>query len=184
MIEKQPDWITDLMVELTMSYDLRCSLNDFRSVISRHLPKESTYEIDENTSDGYHTFKELYDHRIALFIALIKANPEISYRANNNDDGNWYEWWFVAGIHTPNGDISYHLPNDKRTALDWYGISTTLNAPKRDWHTPADVVNRLLMFEPKSTYESWYQKGYEDGRKYEQDQNDFENDFNRQSWCI
>lgn len=112
---------------------------------------EETIEntIDENTSDGYHTFKELYEHRIALFIALMKANPKISYRANNNDDGNWYEWWFVAGIHTSNWDISYHLPNDKRTALDWYGISTTINAPKRDWHTPADVVDRLLMFEPQ-----------------------------------
>jgi len=26
--------------------------------------------IDENTSDGYHTFKELYEHRMALTSTL------------------------------------------------------------------------------------------------------------------
>lgn len=33
----------------------------------------------ENISDGYHTFKELYAHRIALYIALIHAIHEQEY---------------------------------------------------------------------------------------------------------
>jgi len=39
-----------------------------------HYCKEKngqSIKIDENTSDGYHTFKELYDHRIALFFRQV-----------------------------------------------------------------------------------------------------------------
>ena len=104
---------------------------------------QPTHTVDENTSDWYHTFKELYEHRISLFISLIKCNPTISWRANNNDDWWHRDWYFVAWMHLPNGDISYHLPEDKWTTLDWLWIATTLNAPKRDWYTASDVVKRL-----------------------------------------
>ena len=33
-------------------------------------PSDLGFESVEEMSDGYHTFKELYDHRIALWIAL------------------------------------------------------------------------------------------------------------------
>jgi len=100
-------------------------------------------EIDENTSDGFHTFKELYDHRIALFIALMKSHPELSWRANNHDDGTGIDNWFIAGMHLPTGDISYHLPATDWTKLDNVGIKTSNRSPKWDGHTPADVVSRL-----------------------------------------
>jgi hypothetical protein len=94
-------------------------------------------------SDGYHTFGELYEHRFALFIALIKCYPKLSWRANNNDDGEGYAGWFVAGIHLPTGDISYHLPVDRWKDLDNLGLPTTNCAPKWDGHTSLDVINRL-----------------------------------------
>lgn len=94
-------------------------------------------------SDGYHTFGELYAHRHALFIALMRSNPKISWRANNNDDGESYDGWFVAGIHLPSGDISYHLPADMWTDLDNTGIKTSNCAPKFDGHTSKDVLIRL-----------------------------------------
>jgi len=97
----------------------------------------------DNLSDWYHTFWELYEHRVLLFISLMKCNPEISWRANNNDDGSNYPWRFVAWIHLPSGDISYYLPNEKWELLDNYNIKTTLNWPKRDWHTSNDVLDRL-----------------------------------------
>ena len=101
-------------------------------------------EIDENTSDGYHTFKELYEHRIALFIALMRSNPDISWRANVHDDGSDYPGWFIAGMKLPTGDISYHLPNERWNDLDETGITTTNKAPKWDGHTADDVVKRIL----------------------------------------
>lgn len=97
-------------------------------------------------SDGYHTFDELYEHRHALFIALMRSHPKISWRANNNSDGTSYSGWFVAGMHLPSGDISYHLPSDMWTRLDNHGIATSNIAPEFDGHTPSDVVERLKMF--------------------------------------
>ena len=114
--------------------------DDFVNQIISLIEEE---KIDENTSDGYHTFKELYDHRIALFIALMKSHPEISWRANNHDDGTGIDNWFIAGMHLPAGDISYHLPATDWTKLDNVGIKTSNRSPKWDGHTPADVVSRL-----------------------------------------
>ncbi|MDQ3562738.1 MAG: hypothetical protein M3436_00895 [Pseudomonadota bacterium] len=96
-----------------------------------------------NISDGYHTFNELYDHRCHLFVALMRSNPSIAWRANNHDDGTMFDGWFVCGMHLPTGDISYHLPVAMWTMLDNRGIETTLRAPPWDGHTAADVVARL-----------------------------------------
>lgn len=106
-----------------------------------------TIETDsaDSVSDSYHTFGELYRHRHALFIALMRSNPDISWRANNHDDGTMFPGgYFVAGMHLPNGDISYHLGLKYWDELDNCGITTTLKAPKWDGHTAEDVVKRLL----------------------------------------
>ena len=92
-------------------------------------------------SDGFHTFDELYAHRAHLFVAFMRSNPEISWRANNHDDGIMYDGWFIAGMHLATGDISYHLPLDMWILLD--GIATTLRAPKWDGHSSEDVLKRL-----------------------------------------
>jgi hypothetical protein len=98
------------------------------------------------TSDGYHTFDELYEHRALLFIALMRAYPEISWRANNHSDGTMYEDYFVAGMHLPPGDITYHMPLDKWEMLDGCNIITTLRAPPFDGYTSNDVLSRLKQF--------------------------------------
>ncbi|MBK8191572.1 MAG: hypothetical protein IPK79_14130 [Vampirovibrionales bacterium] len=103
-----------------------------------------TIECDAGkVSDGYHTFDELYDHRCHLFAALMRSNPDISWRANNHEDGTMFDGWFVAGMHLPNGDISYHLPVSMWTLLDGKGIATVNKGPKWDGHTAADTVKRL-----------------------------------------
>ena len=104
---------------------------------------EEYYKPNGDTSDGYHTFNELYEHRIALFIALMKSHPKISWRANNHEDGTMFNGWFIAGMHLSSGDISYHLPINKWELLDNTGIATTNKAPKWDGHTPQDVIKRL-----------------------------------------
>ena len=94
-------------------------------------------------SDGYHTFNELYECRHALFIALMKAHFRTAYRANNNDVWESYQWWFIWWINTNEWQISFHIPNALWNELDDYGIQTSLNAPKWDWHTTKDCINRL-----------------------------------------
>jgi len=97
--------------------------------------------VDENTHDGYHSFKELYDHRIALFIALMYERTEISWRSKLHHDGSGMPGWFIAGMDLPTGPISYHLPESDWSKLD--DIRTLDRAPEWDGHTPADVVQRL-----------------------------------------
>ena len=97
--------------------------------------------INGETSDGYHTFNELYDHRCHLFAALMLSHVGISWKSKLHADGSVYEGWFICGMHLPTGDISYHLPESMWEQLD--GITTQQFAPEWDGHTSADVVKRL-----------------------------------------
>lgn len=112
------------------------------------------------TCDGYHTFQELYNHRIALFIALCRAIEEQNYwidYGGHNTTINRVPWrskyhsdgtlifggeWFVLGVGTENGkQITYHLP-----IYDWENtkFAKTLDkAPDWDGHTSDDVLERL-----------------------------------------
>jgi hypothetical protein len=101
-------------------------------------------------SDGYHTFTELYDHRIALFIALSRFfiqgktfnDARNVWKSRKHFDGSEYEGWFIMGIGKERGaQISYHLPMSKWDAV---GFAEELDrAPEWDGHTSSDVVERL-----------------------------------------
>lgn len=86
------------------------------------LPEEEK----ELITDGYHSFKELYDHRVKLFVALCNKlvlidqhnwqgkDTPIKYRAWKSaihEDGTMYPGWFIAGIGDEEGKtLTYHLP--------------------------------------------------------------------------
>lgn len=98
-------------------------------------------------SDGYHTFSELYEHRIALFIAFCREYQRDRYdgtvwRSKLHSDGSMLNDWFILGIDKEKGkQISYHLPLSK-----WDDVSfaeTLEKAPEWDGHTPVDVLKRL-----------------------------------------
>lgn len=96
-------------------------------------------------SDGYHTFGELYDHRIRLFITLAKKikSLHVVWYSDLHADGSSYDDWFIMGINTDKGkQISYHLP-----AKYWSEVGEFANyvdkAPEWDGHTSADVLDRL-----------------------------------------
>lgn len=59
----------------------------------------------DDISDGYHTFSELYEHRIALYLAFCKVSGFPCFFKKD------YETWFCLYCETPGGQISYHLPN-------------------------------------------------------------------------
>ena len=98
---------------------------------------------NENTSDGYHTFAELYLHRHFLFMALMISHPEKSWRSKSHSDGSVFDGWFIAGMHLPAGDVTYHLPIKAWDNLDDHDISTLQTAPEWDNHTPHDVLLRI-----------------------------------------
>jgi hypothetical protein len=98
----------------------------------------------ENTgsiSDGYHTFDELYAHRIMLFLCLMKFNRDISWRSRIHYDGTSFDGWFIAGMNLSSGNITYHIPDKFWNMIN--DIQTLEKAPEWDGHTSEDVIRRL-----------------------------------------
>ena len=91
-------------------------------------------------SDGHHTFNELYEHRHALFSALIKRLPLHGWKSKLHDDGSMFKGWFIAGFATPHGTITYHIP---RHLWHEFPCKELDKAPKWDGHTSEDVIERL-----------------------------------------
>ena len=72
------------------------------------IAEQPTVEINGNTSDGYHTFNELYHHRAILFAVICNANKDKAWKSKKHSDGTMYDGMFIVGINTPHGDYTYH----------------------------------------------------------------------------
>lgn len=97
--------------------------------------------IDNDISDGYHTFNELYDHRNLLFINLcleLKHKFVTCWRPD-------YDGWFVLYLDFHGKQISYHIQN-KYLPLVENEIHRN-DANIWDGHTSAMVLNRLCKAE-------------------------------------
>lgn len=95
-------------------------------------------------SDGYHTFDELYLHRQVLFAFILKDYASFGFRTRLNSEGVGMQGWFIAGLNTPVGQVTYHYPES------WWKRLSFLRVVERnadyDGHTSEDVVKRLLYF--------------------------------------
>lgn len=109
--------------------------------VCKGLEKGMVIEGDFKVSDSYHDFDELYAHRILLFIALMKSSPELSWKSRVHNDGTAYDGWFIAGMHLPSGDITYHVSDKFWGMLD--NINTLEKSPPWDGHTSEEVIRRL-----------------------------------------
>ncbi len=104
-------------------------------------------EADVEISDGYHTFDELYDHRITLYIALCKMYYIVNrkgdvWRSKRHSDGSMYDGQFILGISRGWGNqITYHLPISRWGETEF--AETLDHAPEWDKHTPQDVLERI-----------------------------------------
>lgn len=102
-------------------------------------------------SDGYHTMSELYDHRITLFICLMRVMKRWEHslgaysdvwRSKQHYDGSMFEGDFIMGFRSQPGEqVTYHIPLERWEETDF--AKTIERAPKWDGHTPADVLERL-----------------------------------------
>lgn len=104
--------------------------------------------INGNTSDGYHTFNELYEHRHYLFIALMYAlqTQSRTWISSKHADKSSFDGSFIAGINLPTGPITYHLPNRLWIACVGAEAKVLDQAPPWDGHTSTDVLNRLARY--------------------------------------
>lgn len=116
--------------------------------VSKKLERElnAARQITGETSDGYHSFNELYEHRHALFLALLSIKATGGWMSKKHDDGSEMDGWFIAGAQGWNGDISYHLPMRLWDACVKTGAEVLEKAPKWDGHTSKDVIDRLMKY--------------------------------------
>ena len=122
------------------------------SKVQKEVDKLGVGGLKGKLSDGYHTFDELYEHRIVLFITLCKIllhDPQYQTGQKSHvcpslqhSDGSSFNGWFVMGIGKERGEqITYHLPMSKWDETDF---APTLDfAPNFDGHTSDDVLKRL-----------------------------------------
>lgn len=109
--------------------------------LEANLPK-----INGDTSDGYHTFNELYHHRALLFSVIVKAFPDKAWKARQHHDGTMYDGMFIVGIDTPEGQANYHYDIDPYWGL--FDCQELERAPEWDGHTPAQAIERIGKLEP------------------------------------
>jgi hypothetical protein len=113
-------------------------------------------KVDGNTSDGYHTFNELYEFRMLYNAALFnewRGRESILgfnvHKSKRHSDGELCfggDWFIVVAY--PNGkQISNHY---ELKYWDLFRIPERERADKWDGHTPQDVAKRLkrLLKEP------------------------------------
>ena len=98
-------------------------------------------------SDGYHTFSELYEHRHALCLALMRAMPQHCWFSLRHADGERCFGgtdWFIFGAELPGvGSVTYHLPAELYPIAQATGATDLPKGRPWDGHTAADVVSRL-----------------------------------------
>lgn len=97
-------------------------------------------KITEDTSDGWHTFKELYHHRALLFSVIVHNYRDMCWKSKRHDDGTELGWNFIVGIDTPWGQASYHYGMDY---WDMFDCKVLERAPKYDGYTPEQSVERI-----------------------------------------
>ena len=140
--------------------------NTFSQVLfnqAKEMEKEQS-TITENTSDGYHTFKELYEFRkiynATLFnewgkqmkeylkwesedfqiLNLPKYDVHKSWR-HNDGELCFGGGWFIVVANLPSGQISNHYQ-----AQDWDLFDIPVYEKAKypfDGHTSKDVIDRL-----------------------------------------
>ncbi len=91
-------------------------------------------------SDGYHTFDELYHHRMMLFAVICNTYRNNAWKSWHHHDGTMYDDYFIVGIETPHGQYSYHYHKDN---WNMFNVTCVEKAPKWDGHQPKDI-DRLL----------------------------------------
>ena len=99
-------------------------------------------------SDGFHTFNGLYEQRMILFAALVKAYKDKAWKSYRHEDGEYCfgGGWFIVGIDTPEGSYTYHYENKYWDMFDCVDLP---RAKHWDGHTEADAETRLMSLNPE-----------------------------------
>lgn len=127
-------------------------LNGVESILewAQTLPTLTPPPITGDTSDGYHTFNELYHHRAVLFSVVCNERPDIAWKSKRHHDGTMYNGMFIVGINTPEGQATYHYDIDPYWEL--FHVKELEYAPEWDGHTPDEAIRRISTLTPPNEW--------------------------------
>ena len=110
--------------------------------------KKYVFEVEDisQISDGYHTFAELYHHRMVLFAITCMAFSRTAWKSKLHHDGTMYDDYFIVGVTTPSGDYSYHYHMDN---WDYFKVTELDRAPEWDGHKPEDIDRLFTLLDMK-----------------------------------
>ena len=103
-------------------------------------------EINGSTSDGFHTFDELYAHRRVLNAALFNEwglhGKFFVHKSRHHADGElcFGGGWFIVVAELPAGQISYHYEDQY---WDLFNVPVMDPPHEYDGHGDQDVIDRL-----------------------------------------
>lgn len=141
--ERGYPWMCDDLI-LALGYDHDYEAGD--EIFDRLADLIEPQEITGETSDGYHTFDELYDHRAKLFSVIVRDHRELAWKSRLHHDGTMYDGMFIVGIETPGGQATYHYDVDPY--WDLFDCKELDRAPEWDGHTPHQAIDRIAALEP------------------------------------
>lgn len=147
-----------------MSLDCHRALEVQGKVIRDVLYEQPVVEINGDTSDGYHTFNELYHHRAVLFSVIVKAFPDKAWKSKMHHDGTMYDGMFIVGIETPSGQATYHYDVDPYWNM--FECQELERAPEWDGHSPQEAIDRIGKLIPLRVTRCKDCAYYEDGEHF------------------
>ncbi len=111
-------------------------------------------KVTGDTSDGYHTFNELYAYRKAYHALLSNQWTALGlydvHKSWRHSDGElcFGGDWFIVSAQTPEGQVTNHYQTD-----DWalFAVPDRETAAEWDGHTPQEALSRLLTLAALST---------------------------------
>ena len=116
------------------------------------MPTLTPPPITGDTSDGYHTFNELYHHRAILFSVICNERPDIAWKSKRHHDGTMYDGMFIVGIDTPEGQATYRY--DIEPYWSMFRVKELELAPEWDGHTPDEAIQRIGTLTPPNEWVS------------------------------
>lgn len=129
-----------------LSDGLRTLESDLTKCVQSLLDKQREELITGETSDGYHTFNELYEFRklynAALFNEWAKQGKYNVHKSTRHHDGEecFGGGWFIVMATLPTGQISNHY---EMKDWDLFQCDVFTKANEWDGHTAKDVADRL-----------------------------------------
>ena len=105
-------------------------------------------QVDGSTSDGYHTFDELYEYRM-LYNAHAAIGwhnagiPVVKSWRHADAEECFGGGWFIVTATLPTGQVSNHYE-----AKDWnlFHVPEVDLPPEWDGQTPSDAADRLQAY--------------------------------------